>query len=71
MYPEVGSRSSGAQPGSDTLMDSLNVRTVLDVVAYSDGTNCAKDLADRLDRPVEEIHSIISRLVDEGLLVEI
>ena len=71
LYPEVGSRSSGAQTVSDTLMDSLNVRTVLDVVAYSDGTNCAKDLADRLNRPVEEIHSIISRLVDEGLLVEI
>ena len=52
-------------------MNSLNVQTVLKVIVYSDGANCAEAFIGGLDRPVEEIHSIISRLVDEGLLVEI
>ena len=70
LYPEIGSRSSGAQPNSNTIMKSLNVRAVLDVLAYSDGTNSVKDIALRIHRSTAEVRSIVERLIDEGLLEE-
>ena len=51
-------------------MKSLNVRAVLDVLAYSDGTNSVKDIAVRIHRSTAEVRSIVERLIDEGLLEE-
>ena len=51
-------------------MKSLNVRTVLDLLAYSDGTNSLEDIADKINRSTVEVRSIVERLIDEGLLEE-
>ena len=52
-------------------MKSLNVRSVLDVLAYSDGTNSVDDLSDRLGISIDETSKILETLIEEELVVEI
>jgi aminopeptidase-like protein len=68
LYPQQGSRGSGAEPGSEVIMKNLNVRSVLDVLAYCDGTNAIEDLSDRLNITTHEVQKIVTILVDEGLI---
>ena len=68
LYPQQGSRGSGAQPGSTLVLKNINVRSLLDVLAYCDGTNAIEDLSERLNIATHEVNSIIRILEDEGLL---
>ena len=52
-------------------MKSLNVRSVLDVLAYSDGTNSVDDLSDRLGISIDETSKILETLIEEELVLEI
>lgn len=60
LYPNVSSKKSGA-----------SVKTMMDFIAYSDGTNDLIDISNIIGKPVVEIASIATNLLDTGLLEEV
>jgi aminopeptidase-like protein len=67
--PQLGRRGlypTLSQPGS-----GLEVRTMMNILAYADGTRDLVSLAERIEEPAETCIAIVSRLVQEGLLERI
>jgi aminopeptidase-like protein len=59
LYPTVGARELSRQ-----------VRDLMDLLAYADGTNDLIDISDTIGVPVSRLHPIVDKLVDAGLLIE-
>ena len=70
LYPNVGRKHEGAQPGSDLKLKGISVRAALDVLAYSDGTNTVDDIAELINRPETEVVDVTKRLVEENLIAD-
>jgi aminopeptidase-like protein len=60
LYPTLSQRDSG-----------LEVRTMMNILAYADGAQDLVSLAERIGVPAETCIPIVSRLVQEGLLERI
>ncbi len=64
--PQLGKR--GLYPTLSQLGSGLDVRTMMDVLAYADGEHDLISIADRIDVPAETCIPIIERLLQERLL---
>lgn len=67
--PQLGRR--GLYPLLSTRGSGLQARLLLDVLAYSDGTQDLLAIAERLQKPIETIGSLAKLLVEQDLLQEI
>ena len=41
-----------------------------EVLAYADGTNTVRELAEIIEQPIEVVHKVVKQLLDAGLLAE-
>jgi aminopeptidase-like protein len=57
LYPDISSKESTAQ-----------VCTMLDLLAYSDGTIDLIEIAEKIDIPIWELYEMLQRLISHGLL---
>ncbi len=64
--PQLGKR--GLYPTLSTAGSSESVRTMMNVIAYSDGTRDLLDIAEVIDADPAECAAISARLVEHGLL---
>jgi aminopeptidase-like protein len=64
--PQLGKR--GLYPETSTKASTDAVRTMLDLLAYSDGTIDLVAIADTINVPVWELYTIVQSLVKHGLL---
>ncbi len=60
LYPDVSTKTSGG-----------SVETMMDFIAYADGTNDLLDISEIIHKPVWEIVPIAERLYDAGLIKEV
>lgn len=67
--PQMGRR--GLYPTLSTRGSGLNARRLLDILAYSDGTEDLLAMAERLNRPIWDLVPIVRQLETAGLLREI
>jgi aminopeptidase-like protein len=58
LYPTLSTKSSGAE-----------VRLMMDLITWSDGTLCLVDIAEDCNTPVWELYPIIEKLVANQLMV--
>ena len=64
--PQLGRR--GLYPTLSTRTSYNSVRTIMDVLAYADGSNDLLDVSERIGAPVLSLLPVIDTLVDSGLL---
>ena len=57
LYPTLGTRDSGPQ-----------VRRMMNLLAYADGSRTLLEIADLIGEPVWELRPVCERLVSHGLL---
>ena len=60
LYQNLSSKNSGA-----------SVKTIMDFIAYADGTNDLIEISNIIGKPIREIVPIAEKLLEEGLLEEI
>ena len=60
LYPSLGNSSSGS-----------SISTMMDIIAYSDGTNNLNEIGKIIGKSVQELIPIIEKLLQEDLLEEI
>jgi aminopeptidase-like protein len=66
--PQLGKR--GLYPSLSTKTSGGSVETMMDFIAYADGTNDLIDISNIIGKPVWEILPIVGRLAQAGLLEE-
>jgi aminopeptidase-like protein len=64
--PQLGKR--GLYPTLSQKGSYADIRTRMDVIAYSDGTNSLFEIANLIDRPLKEVVSEVRILKDHGIL---
>ncbi|MEI7732253.1 MAG: DUF4910 domain-containing protein [Verrucomicrobiota bacterium] len=57
LYPTLSTKESGAQ-----------VRTMMNLISYCDGTRTLLEIADIIDKPVSSLVDILKPLIDSGLI---
>jgi aminopeptidase-like protein len=67
--PQLGKR--GLYPNLSTKHSGAAVRTMMDFIAYADGTNDLLQISNYINRPVWEIMPIAKKLLEARLLEEI
>ena len=67
--PQLGKR--GLYPNLSTKSSNVSVKTMMDFIAYADGTNDLIDISNIIGKPVMEILPIAERLLEARLLEEI
>ncbi len=67
--PQLGKQ--GLYPSLNTKTSGASVETMMDFIAYADGTNDLIDISNIISKPVREIELIAVRLFEAGLLNEI
>ena len=67
--PQLGKR--GLYPNLSTKNSGASVETMMDFIAYADGTNDLIDISNIIHKPVREIIPIAEKLLEAGLLQEI
>jgi len=67
--PQLGKR--GLYPNLSTKQSGASVETMMDFIAYADGTNDLIDISNIIRKPVREIVQIAEKLLEAGLLEEI
>jgi aminopeptidase-like protein len=65
--PQLGKR--GLYPTLSTKSSGVEVRLMMDLITWSDGTRCLVDIAERCNAPVWELYPIIEKLSDNQLMV--
>jgi aminopeptidase-like protein len=66
--PQLGRR--GLYPNLSTKSSGASVKTMMDFIAYADGTNDLIEISNIIKKPVRDIVPIAERLVAAGLLEE-
>jgi aminopeptidase-like protein len=66
--PQLGKR--GLYPPVGTKKSHQQVKNMLDVLAYADGTRDLIEISDLIDVPVSQLYATIDRLVAAGVLAE-
>lgn len=64
--PQLGRR--GLYPTLSTRTSYSSVRTIMDVLAYADGSNDLLDISERIGVPVLNLLPVVDKLVEAGLL---
>jgi aminopeptidase-like protein len=64
--PQLGKR--GLYPNLSTKASGEQVRTMMDVITYSDGTNTLLDIANLIGKPFGELTGIVEALVSSGVM---
>ena len=64
--PQLGKR--GLYPTTSTKASKNLVRSMMDLLTYSDGALDLIEIADKIGCPIWEFYDIVNRLVDHGLL---
>ena len=64
--PQLGKR--GLYPLISTKASKGSVRSMMDLLTYSDGVLDLIDIADKIDTPIWELYEIVNSLVTHGLL---
>jgi aminopeptidase-like protein len=64
--PQLGKR--GLYKTGAKAISSRETRTIVDVLAYADGTNGIEDLSALIKMPVQEIAPVVDALIEKGLL---
>lgn len=64
--PQLGKR--GLYKTEAKAITSRETKTIVDVLAYADGTNDIEDLSALIKVPVQEIAPVVDTLIEEGLL---
>ena len=67
--PHLGSR--GLYPTLGTRDSYRQVRAMMDLLAYADGTNDLIDISDIIGVSVADLYPLIEKLVEQGLLAEV
>lgn len=67
--PQLGRR--GLYPNLSTKKSGASVETMMDFIAYADGTNDLMEISNIIHKPVWEIVPIAEKLLEAGLLEEI
>ncbi len=67
--PQLGKR--GLYPNLSTKKSNITVKTMMDFIAYADGTNDLIEISNIIGKPVMEIVPIAERLLEAGLLEEV
>lgn len=67
--PQLGKR--GLYPNLSTKKSGACVETMMDFIAYADGTNDLMEISNIIHKPVREIVPIAEKLLEAGLLEEI
>jgi len=67
--PQLGKR--GLYPTLSTKQSGLQVRDMMNLIAYCDGTRTLLEIADELDVPMWDLVSLAERLKSHGLLVAV
>jgi aminopeptidase-like protein len=67
--PQLGKR--GLYPNLSTKKSNITVKTMMDFIAYADGTNDLIEISNIIGKPVMEIVPIAERLFEAGLLEEV
>lgn len=67
--PQLGKR--GLYPSLSTKASDVSTDTMMDLIAYADGTNDLIDISNIISKSVKEIEPIAELLVQAGLLAEI
>lgn len=67
--PQLGKR--GLYPNLSTKKSNITVKTMMDFIAYADGTNDLIEISNIIGKPVMEIVPIAERLLDARLLEEV
>ncbi len=67
--PQLGKR--GLYPNLSRKKSSASVRTMMDVIAYADGTNDLVDISTVIGKPVWELWPIAQQLCEARLLVDV
>ncbi len=67
--PQLGKR--GLYPNLSTGRSGASVETMMDFIAYADGTNDLVDVSNIIGKPVFELQPIAERLVEAGLLEKV
>ena len=67
--PQLGKR--GLYPSTSTKSSNDKVYNLLNLIAYADGTNDLIDISNIIKTPLWELDSIISELIDSGLLAAV
>ena len=64
--PQLGRR--GLYPTLSTKESGASVRTMMNLIAYSDGRNDLIDISQRIGVPVKQLYPILERLIRSDLL---
>jgi len=64
--PQLGKR--GLYPTLSTKNSSAEVRLMMDLITWSDGTNSLIDIADKCDVPVWNLYPVLDKLIEHDLL---
>ena len=67
--PQLGKR--GLYPNLSTKKSGASVETMMDFIAYADGTNDLIEISNIIQKPIREIVPIGKKLLEAGLLEEI
>ena len=67
--PQLGKR--GLYPNLSTKKSGASVETMMDFIAYADGTNDLIQISNIIGKPINEILPLAERLLEAGLLEEI
>jgi aminopeptidase-like protein len=67
--PQLGKR--GLYPNLSTKHSGAAVQTMMDFIAYADGTNDLLQISNYIKKPVWEIIPIAEKLLEAGLIIEI
>ncbi len=66
LYPSIGGIDSKTYRKAE-----FEVRDIINFITYADGTNDLIAISDMIGLPVNELHAMASRLLEEGLLCEV
>ncbi|HZU87586.1 MAG TPA: DUF4910 domain-containing protein, partial [Anaerolineaceae bacterium] len=67
--PQLGKR--GLYPNLSTKKTGSSVETMMDFIAYADGTNDLLQISNIIHKPIREIVPFVEKLLQAGLLEEI
>jgi aminopeptidase-like protein len=64
--PQLGKR--GLYPNISTKISSINVKTMMNILAYCDGQNDLLWIAEKIDKPIMELFPIVTKLLENSIL---
>ena len=67
--PQLGKR--GLYPNLSIKTSAVSISTMMDFIAYADGTNDLVDISNIINKPVSEIIPIVDKIFSAGLLEEV